>query len=64
MKAILMTQPGPREVLQFADIAEPEINTPNQIKVQLKAAGINPIGHQASSARSILRKCSAGGIGL
>lgn len=43
MKAILMTQPGAAELLQLADIPEPTITAPNQIKVQLKAAGVNPI---------------------
>lgn len=44
MKAIHMTATGPAdEVLRLVDIDEPEITAPGQIKVQLKAAGINPI---------------------
>lgn len=44
MKAIHMTAAGPAaDVLQLVDLPEPEITTPTQIKVQLKAAGINPI---------------------
>ncbi len=44
MKAIHMTRPGPaREVLQVVDIPEPLVNTPTAIKVQLRAAGINPV---------------------
>ncbi|MDD5037472.1 MAG: zinc-dependent alcohol dehydrogenase family protein [Methylococcaceae bacterium] len=43
MKAILLTQTGAPDVLQLADIPEPAIATPSQIKVQLKAAGVNPI---------------------
>jgi NADPH2:quinone reductase len=43
MKAMLMTQPGAPEVLRLEDIAEPGITAPSQIKVQLKAAGVNPI---------------------
>ena len=44
MKAIHMTAPGPAtEVLRPVDIDEPEISTPTGVKVQLKAAGINPI---------------------
>ncbi len=43
MKAILMTQPGTPDVLQLADIAEPAITEPGQIKVRLRAAGVNPI---------------------
>jgi NADPH2:quinone reductase len=43
MKAVLMTEKGGPEVLQLQDIAEPEITHPAQVKVRLKAAGINPI---------------------
>jgi NADPH2:quinone reductase len=43
MKAILMTAPGNPDVLQLQDVPEPAIKKPNQILVQLKAAGINPI---------------------
>ena len=43
MKATLMTQPGSPETLHYADISEPDLTAPQQIKVQLKAAGINPI---------------------
>ena len=39
-----MTAAGaPADVLQLVDTAEPEITAPDQIKVQLKAAGINPV---------------------
>jgi len=39
-----MTQPGPaREVLRLVDIHEPVLSRPTAIKVQLKAAGINPV---------------------
>ncbi|UCC55643.1 MAG: zinc-dependent alcohol dehydrogenase family protein [Gammaproteobacteria bacterium] len=44
MKAIHMTGTGPaNEVLQLVETPEPEITTPTQIKVQLRAAGVNPI---------------------
>ena len=44
MYAIQMTAAGPAdEVLKEVDIPEPEITSPTQIKVQLKAAGVNPI---------------------
>lgn len=43
MKAILMTQAGGAELLQAADIPEPALSAPDQIKVRLKAAGVNPI---------------------
>jgi NADPH:quinone reductase len=44
MRAILMTATGPaREVLQETEVATPEITLPTQIRVQLKAAGVNPV---------------------
>jgi NADPH2:quinone reductase len=44
MQAIHMTAAGaPEDVLQTVDIPEPDITAPDQIKVQLKAAGINPV---------------------
>ena len=42
MKAILMTSTGKPDVLQLAEVAEPEV-TATGIKVRLKAAGVNPI---------------------
>lgn len=38
-----MTHPGAADALMLADIAEPAITMPNQIKVRLNAAGVNPI---------------------
>ena len=44
MKAIHMTDAGPAaNVLQLVEVPEPEITTPTQIKVQLRAAGVNPV---------------------
>jgi NADPH:quinone reductase len=43
MKAILMTAAGAPHALQLADIPEPTIQTPTDILVRLKAAGVNPI---------------------
>jgi NADPH2:quinone reductase len=43
MKAVLMTQPGPPDLLEVRDIEEPAITHPHQIKVRLRAAGVNPI---------------------
>jgi NADPH2:quinone reductase len=43
MKAVVMTAAGKSDVLQLQDVAEPTIEQPNQVLVQLKAAGINPI---------------------
>jgi NADPH2:quinone reductase len=44
MKAIHMTASGPaQDVLKVVNIPEPQITEPGQIKVQIKAAGVNPI---------------------
>jgi NADPH2:quinone reductase len=43
MKAILMSDCGGPEVLQLAEIAMPQIEHGQQVRVRLKAAGVNPI---------------------
>ncbi|MEY2701155.1 MAG: hypothetical protein RIQ52_1910 [Pseudomonadota bacterium] len=43
MKAIVMTAPGGPETLELREIAEPGIQLPSQIKVRVRAAGVNPI---------------------
>lgn len=43
MKAILMTLPGTADTLEARDIPEPVLTGPTQIKVRLRAAGVNPI---------------------
>ncbi|HEY9149197.1 MAG TPA: alcohol dehydrogenase, partial [Gammaproteobacteria bacterium] len=43
MKAIQMLAPGGPEQLQVGELAEPELEAPHQVKVRLKAAGVNPV---------------------
>jgi len=43
MKAVVMTQAGSPDVLTMMDVPEPEIARPGDVKIALKAAGINPI---------------------
>jgi NADPH:quinone reductase len=43
MKAIVMTATGNPDVLQYQDIAEPQISKPTHIKVKIAAAGVNPV---------------------
>ncbi len=43
MKAVLMTAAGGTEVLQLREVPEPRITGDTQIKVRLKAAGVNPL---------------------
>jgi NADPH2:quinone reductase len=43
MMAVVMTAEGGPEVLQYREIEAPKIATPTQIKVRLRAAGVNPV---------------------
>lgn len=43
MKAILMTEPGPPEVLRPAEVETPDISGPHDLLIRLHAAGINPV---------------------
>ena len=43
MHAVLMTRKGPPETLELREIPEPAIIHPTEIKVRLRAAGVNPI---------------------
>lgn len=43
MQAVVMTDTGGPEVLELRELPEPRIERPTQVKVRLKAAGINPI---------------------
>ncbi|MCC6209269.1 MAG: zinc-dependent alcohol dehydrogenase family protein [Gammaproteobacteria bacterium] len=43
MKAVLMTAVGEPEVLEYREIPDPDIAVPTQIKVRLRAAGVNPV---------------------
>lgn len=43
MRAMVMTAVGGPEVLQLQELPEPELGSPTQIKVRLRAAGINPV---------------------
>jgi NADPH2:quinone reductase len=49
MKAVVMTAAGGPEVLQAQDVSAPAITSSSQIKVRLKAAGINPIDTKVRS---------------
>jgi NADPH:quinone reductase and related Zn-dependent oxidoreductases len=43
MKAMMMTATGNADVLELHNIDEPEISTATQLKIKLKAAGVNPV---------------------
>lgn len=43
MRAVLMTAQGGPEVLELREIPEPAIRSPQEVKVRLRAAGVNPL---------------------
>ncbi|MFZ5579309.1 MAG: zinc-binding dehydrogenase [Pseudomonadota bacterium] len=43
MRAMLMTAPGGPEVLRMAEVPEPNLTRPTQVKLRLRAAGVNPV---------------------
>ena len=43
MRAIQISEHGSSDVLKLVEIDEPEITSPSEVKVKLKAAGVNPI---------------------
>jgi NADPH:quinone reductase len=43
MKAVILTSPGAPEQLQLVHVADPIVQQPTEMLVQLKAAGVNPI---------------------
>jgi NADPH2:quinone reductase len=43
MKAVVMTATGGPEVLELREVPEPEITRDTQLKVRVKAAGVNPV---------------------
>ena len=69
MQTVLMTAAGGPEVLQVAEVPTPEITRPHQLRVRLKAAGINPIdtklrarGVFVPDALPAILGCDAAGI--
>src|SRR5271168_566612 len=53
MRAMLMTAVGGPEVLQLADLPEPEIAAEPDVRVCLRAAGINPVDYKLRSGGTI-----------
>jgi len=46
MRAVVMTAPGGPDVLRLVDVPEPELSSDHDIRVRLKAAGINPVDYK------------------
>jgi NADPH2:quinone reductase len=53
MRAMLMTAVGGPEVFQFAELPEPEITAEHDVRVRLRAAGINPVDYKLRSGGTI-----------
>lgn len=43
MKVVQLTKHGDPDLLEISEIADPEIKKPTEVKIKLKAAGINPV---------------------
>src|ERR1700682_4820956 len=53
MRAVLMTAVGGPEVLKIAELPEPEITGERDVKVRLRAAGINPVDYKLRASGTI-----------
>jgi len=53
MRAILMTAVGGPEVLQLVELPDPEITTEHDVRVRLRAAGVNPVDYKLRSGGTI-----------
>src|SRR6266508_4280014 len=53
MRAVLMTKVGGPDVLELADLREPELSEDHDVRVQVKAAGINPVDYKLRSGGTI-----------
>jgi NADPH:quinone reductase len=53
MRAVLMTAAGGPEVLKLAELPEPEITEDHDVRVRLRAAGINPVDYKLRSGGTI-----------
>jgi NADPH2:quinone reductase len=53
MRAVLMTAVGRPEVLQVAELPEPQITGDRDVKVRLRAAGLNPVDYKLRGSGTI-----------
>lgn len=68
MKAVVMSEPGGPEVLALQEALEPAIQSATQIKVRIRAAGVNPIdtklrarGHFSDPGKAAILGCDGAG---
>ena len=69
MKAVVMPATGKPQVLQYQDIDTPVLSGGRQVRVQLKAAGVNPVdtklrsrGLYFESATPVILGCDGAGV--
>jgi NADPH2:quinone reductase len=68
MRALLMTATGGPEVLELGELPEPEVAGEHDVRVRLRAAGINPVDYKLRSygtfARSlpVILGCDGAGV--
>jgi len=53
MRAVLMTAVGGPEVLQLADLPEPQLTGERDVTVRVRAAGVNPVDYKLRSGGTI-----------
>jgi NADPH:quinone reductase len=53
VRAVLMTAVGGPDVLKVADAGEPEVSGPHDVRVRLRAAGVNPTDYKMRSSGTI-----------
>ena len=53
MRAVLMTAVGGPEVLELAELPDPQIAGEHDVRVRLRAAGINPVDYKLRSGGTI-----------
>jgi hypothetical protein len=53
MRAVLMTAVGAPVVLKIAEVPEPEVTAEHDVRVRLRAAGVNPVDCKLRSGGTI-----------
>jgi NADPH:quinone reductase len=46
MRAVVMTAPGGPDVLRLVEMPEPELSGDHDVRVRLRAAGVNPVDYK------------------
>ncbi|WP_038052822.1 zinc-binding dehydrogenase [Thioalkalivibrio sp. ALJ1] len=54
MRAVVYDEPGAVEVLRLEDVAEPQLTAPDQVRIRMLAAGVNPVDTKVRSGGMIV----------